>query len=258
MEQGERKVMKGRYLISPFNKSIVERNIFADKSSLILEWVLFKGIEKKDFSLREVVNATGVGLGSVHRVFESLVLKGYLQTTGVRTKKKFFLKNASGLLSEWIETYSLVKKCKLFSYSTGFQNRDQLLEVLMQSGLEQKVILALHSSSEAHGFKNTNLQQLELYLMQANARQKLEKALKLSPKERGYDVLLIEPYYKAMLNQSIESQKDDLKKHLARSSILLTFLDLYHFPLRGIEQAESMAQRISELKKIYKRGRRDD
>jgi hypothetical protein len=35
---------------------------------------------------------------------------------------------------------------------------------------------------------------------------------------------------------------------------LLTFLDLYHFPLRGQEQAEFMAQRIPELKRIYKNG----
>jgi hypothetical protein len=35
---------------------------------------------------------------------------------------------------------------------------------------------------------------------------------------------------------------------------LLSFLDLYHFPLRGQEQAEFMAERISELKRIYKKG----
>lgn len=247
--------MKGRFLVSPFHKSIVERNIYADKSSLVLEWILLKGIENEDFSLREVAQATGIGLGSVHRVFESLILKGYLQTIGIRTNKKFRINNPSGLLSEWIGAYSLVKKCKLFAYSTGFQNREQVLDALMQSGLEQKVVLALHSSASAHGYKNTNLQQLELYLMQPNIRSKLEKALKLSPKERGYDVLLIEPYYKAMLSQCISKQKE---KQIFNAPTLLTFLDLYHFPLRGIEQAEFMAQRIPELKRIYKKGRRND
>jgi hypothetical protein len=29
-------------------------------------------------------------------------------------------------------------------------------------------------------------------------------------------------------------------------------LDLYHFPLRGQEQAEFMAERVHELKRIYK------
>ena len=35
---------------------------------------------------------------------------------------------------------------------------------------------------------------------------------------------------------------------------ILTFLDLFHFPLRGQEQAEFMAERIPELKRIYKNG----
>lgn len=258
MEQEVGGMMKGHFLISPLNKSIVERNIFADKSSLVLEWVLLKGIEKEDFSLREVAHATGVGLGSVHRVFESLVLKGFLQTIGIRTNKKFSVKNPEGLLLDWIEAYSLVKKCRMFAYSTGFQNREQVMDALILSGLEQKVVLALHSSAEAHKCKNTNLQQLELYLIQTNIKPKLEKSLKLSPKERGYDVLLIEPYYKAMLNQCITKEKDGSKKHLFYAPALLTFLDLYHFPLRGIEQAETLAQRISELRRIYKKGRRND
>jgi hypothetical protein len=251
-------LMKGRFLISSFNKSIVERNIYADKSSLVVEWILLNGVENKEFSLREVALATSIGLGSVHRVFESLVLKGYLQTTGIRTSKKFFIKNPEELLLDWIERYSLVNKCKMFAYSTGFQNREQVMDALMHSGLTQKVVLALHSSAEAHGCKNTNLQQLELYLMQANIRPNLEKLLKLSPKERGYDVLLIEPYYKAMLGQSIIQQKDDSRKQISYAPALLTFLDLYHFPLRGIEQAEFMAQRILELKRIYKKGRQND
>jgi hypothetical protein len=43
-------------------------------------------------------------------------------------------------------------------------------------------------------------------------------------------------------------------KNLRFSPALLTFLDLYNFPLRGQEQAEFMAERIPELKRIYKKG----
>lgn len=247
--------MKGSFLLSSGNKSIVDRNIYADKSSLVLEWILLKGIEKELFSLREVVDATGVGVGTVHRVFEHLVLKGYLQTSGLRTGKKFIIKNPSALFSDWLEKYSILKKCRLFSYSTGFQMREQVINALLESGFQKSVFLALHSSAEKHGCKNTNLQQLELYLMQPNLKPALEKALKLHPKERGYEVLLIEPYYKSMLNQSIALQKQNVQKHLFHAPAFLTFLDLYHFPLRGIEQAEFMAERIAELKRIYKKGR---
>lgn len=237
--------MKGRFLLSETNKSIVERNIYADKSSLVLEWLLLHGVKKKQFSLREVEDATGVGLGTVHRVFETLVFNGYLQTVGLRTNKKFLVKNATRLLQDWLEKYSLVKKCRMFAYSTGFQSREQVIEALLQSGLDQNVVLALHSATEKLKCKNTNLQQLEFYLLKPDMRAKIEKVLKLSPKEKGYDVLLIEPYYKTMLNKQVQFH----------TSALLTFLDLYHFPLRGIEQAEFMAERIPELKRIYKKRR---
>ena len=137
----------------------------------------------------------------------------------------------------------------MYAYSTGFQSRHQILTALKGS---QDIVLALHSAAEALKCKNTNLDQLELYLLQPNLRLKLEKTLKLNPKERGYDVLLIEPYYKSMLDQ------DHASDQLQHSSALLTFLDLYHFPLRGIEQAEYIAQKIPQLKQIYKKNRKND
>ncbi|MGZ3632939.1 MAG: hypothetical protein ACXWM7_01240 [Parachlamydiaceae bacterium] len=69
----------------------------------------------------------------------------------------------------------------------------------------------------------------------------------LEPQERGYEVLLVEPYYKSLLQNACNSNQE-----LNTSPTILTFLDLYHFPLRGQEQAEFMAERLPELKCIYK------
>ncbi len=132
-------------------------------------------------------------------------------------------------------------------FSAMSEIQEDLLEALRKTKLNQKVALALHSSAEAHGCKNTNLNTLELYLLDPAARPELEKALQLEPQERGYEVLLIEPYYKSLLNLSMGSGKN-----VRNCSALLTFLDLFHFPLRGQEQAEFMAERIPELKHIYK------
>jgi hypothetical protein len=107
--------------------------------------------------------------------------------------------------------------------------------------------LALHSAAEAHGYKNTNLEGLELYILDPSIREKLESALQLEPQERGYEVLLVEPYYKMLLKQN---RKDG--KEIGICPLLLAFLDLYHFPLRGQEQAEFIAQRAAEIKHIYK------
>ena len=238
--------MKDRFLVSS-NEIFVEGNIYADKSSLILDWLLKVGIDKEEFSLREVAKDRKVSLGLVQRVFGVLVLNGLLKAEGVRTAKKFSFKKPRLLLKTWLEQYSIAKKCKMRTYRSGFQGKEELLVALKKSKLSQKVALALHSSAEAYGCKNTNLQTLELYLLDLAARSELEKALQLEPQERGYEVLLIEPYYKSLLNLSIGSGKN-----VRNCSALLTFLDLYHFPLRGQEQAEFMAERIPELKRIYK------
>lgn len=240
--------MKGRFLLSS-NEDPVEGNIYADRSALILDWLLREGVTRQSFSLREVAKEIEVSVGLVQRVFGILVLKGLLQTQGIRTAKKFFFKKPKLLLESWLEHYSIAKKCKMRTYSSAFSEKREFLNALKKSKVSQKVALALHSAAEAHGHKNTNLNTLELYVLDPKARSQLEDILELEPQERGYAVLLIEPYYESLLNLGADSEKG-----MKICPVLLTFLDLYHFPLRGQEQAEFMAERIPELKRIFKNG----
>jgi hypothetical protein len=242
--------MKGRFLVSS-NKDPAEGNIYADKSSIILDWLLRVGLSKESFSLREVAKKVGVSLGLVQRVFNILVMKGLLGVEGVRTAKRFSFNKPKELLESWLEHYSIVKKCKIRTYASALSGKSEWFKALKKSGLGSDVILALHSAAEAHGYKNTNLVGLELYVLDPSIRPKLESALQLEPRERGYEVLLIEPYYKMLLKQN----KND-GKEIAICPLLYTFLDLYHFPLRGQEQAEFIAQRAKELKRIYHRLKR--
>jgi hypothetical protein len=241
--------MVGRFLIGS-NEKPMEGNIYSDKSAVVLDWLLREGIKSRELSVRNVSKEAGVSLGSVQRTFGSLVLKGILQAEGIRTSKKFFLKDPKRLLEGWLEHYSIVKKCKMRTYRSVFQDKSELLEAIKKSKLNDKVALALHSAAEAHGYKNTNLNTLELYVLDPLVRLQLEKKLLLEPQERGYEVLLIEPYYKSLLKNTSDSALD-----FNISPSILTFLDLYHFPLRGQEQAEFMAQRLPELKRIYKSGK---
>jgi hypothetical protein len=238
--------MKGRFLVSS-NEDPAEGNVYADKSSLVLDWLLREGLSKEGFSLREVAQEAVVSLGLVQRVFNILVLKGLLQVEGVRTSKRFSFNKPKELLESWLEHYSIVKKCKIRTYRSALSGKPEWFKALKKSGLDQNVILALHSAAEAFGLKNTNLEGLELYVLDPAIRAKLENALQLEPQERGYEVLLIEPYYKMLLKQSRKYGKE-----IDICPLLLTFLDLYHFPLRGQEQAEFIAQRAPELKRIYK------
>ena len=239
--------MRGKYLIGS-HELIVESNIYADRSSLVLDWILRVGINKKEFSIREVARERKLSVALVQKVFSILVLKGYLKTKGVRTAKKYSLKKPDLLLNSWLEHYSIVKKCKIRTYQTGYR-ADQVIKALKQSKLKNDVALSLHSAAEVYGVKNTNLKTLELYLLKHEILEQIKEELQLEPREKGYEVLLIVPYYKSLLDLYIQSNTDQ-SGDIPLSPILLTFLDLYHFPLRGREQAEFMAERMKVLKRI--------
>jgi hypothetical protein len=238
--------MRGRFLVSS-NEDPAEGNVYADKSSLVLNWLLRVGLSRESFSLREVVKEVGISIGLVQRVFNILVLKGLLQTEGVRTAKRFSFNKPKELLESWLDHYSIVKKCKIGTYASVLSGKSEWFKALKKSGLDHNVILALHSAAEAYGYKNTNLEGLELYVLDPSIKAKLENVLQLKPQERGYEILLVEPYYKMLIKQNRKNGKE-----IDICPLLLTFLDLYHFPLRGQEQAEFIAQRSPEIKRIYK------
>ncbi|MDN3504024.1 MAG: hypothetical protein P0S95_00415 [Rhabdochlamydiaceae bacterium] len=238
--------MTGDYL-KKMNKPFIQSNIYSNKSAVVLEWLLCHGVTKATFSIREVEAVIDVSIGLIQKVFANLVYIGVLQVVGVRTAKKFMLYDSSMLIEYWLMHYSIVKKCKLWTYSCGIARREDRIKALQKSPLGSKVALALHSAAEGLGVKNTNLQTLELYMLDNKIKGDIEALLQLEPQERGYGVLLIEPYYEHILNQS--SQKEG---GVTISSPLLTFLDLYHFPLRGLEQSEYMATKFSELKSYQK------
>lgn len=240
--------MKGQFLIAQHGAPVAH-DIYADKSALVLEWILLEGIEKEVFSVREAAIESTVSLGLVQRVFQALVHDGSLVTVGLRTAKKFRLKDPGKLLRGWLDRYSITHKCKVWTYRSGLAGRNEILNTLKHATFAKKISLALHSAAEMHGCKNTNLHTVELYLTDPNLKTLLEKKLQLEPQERGYEVLLISPFYKSMLNGA-----KSVPHSLRPSPAFLTFIDLYNFPLRGREQAEFMAERIPTLKRIYKKG----
>jgi hypothetical protein len=241
--------MSGQFLVGTGGQ-FREGNVFADRAGAVVAWLLTVGIERDGFSIREVARKRGVSVGLVQRVFETLVFRGVLKVEGVRTSKRFVMHQPQALMQDWLDQYSIVKKCKMYAYRSSYADRESALRILRKSKMRSKTALALHSAADAFGCANTNLESLELYLLDRSVRPELEMLLELEPQERGYEVLLIEPYYKTLLHL------DTLVQSYSNvSPPLLTFLDLYHFPLRGLEQAEFMATRMPELNRIFARKR---
>lgn len=219
-------------------------NIFANRSALVLNELLLR--KERGFSIQSLALEANVSVGLAHRVVAELVRDGIVVATGVRTAKKYHLAQPDVLLQRWTSAYDITKKCRFYNYESAY-SPGEIYKKLTSSNLTSSVTLALHSAARAMGFKYTNLDTVELYVEDQQVRAKLEVMLRLEPRERGYQVLLIEPYYSDLLKH-----KSEEKKHLSTPPPLLTFLDLYHFPLRGQEQAEALLKKQPELKKILR------
>ncbi|HAR41170.1 MAG TPA: hypothetical protein DCS07_00810 [Bdellovibrionales bacterium] len=216
---------------------------------MIIAWLLMRETNGP-FRLRQVaadLREARISIGLIQRVFHTLVYEGILKTDGLRTAKTFAMHNPADLLQQWLNRYSIRKKCRMWTYSTALSNQE-LKERLLKSRYTKKVVWALHSAARESGFRNTNLETVEIYLLDPQIRTSMEKLLSLYPEERGCQVLLINPYYKTALRAAAARAKT-----VACPPPLYTFIDLYHFPLRGEEQAESIARRIHPLSEIYRK-----
>lgn len=234
--------MAKAHLIPP-TKHEQDIDIFSNKSALVLFWLLthHRHARAEGFSVNELQRQAGVSIGQVHKVIKQLEYDGIVTSQGLRTKKKFFLKSPDRLLRSWLQNYHLLKKTKTrgFSGSPGISESQQ-----KKLGLRP----ALHTaSSELFGIKSTNLRSKEYYLVDWSNFAKTVKALQLVEMDRGYEILLVKPYYSALISHFSNTRSSGT---WLDSYALLTFLDLFHFPLRGIEQAETFFRKTEFLNSI--------
>lgn len=229
--------------ILPRNTLGIEIDVFSNKSSLILFWLLVKHKHFKEdgFSINELSRVVGLSIGLVHRVIHQLEYQGIVISKGLRTNKKFFLKSADKILIDWVKNYNLIKKVKTKGYYFAGVNREFNFYKL---GL----FPALHTAAaELFKIKSTNILAKEYYLLDWSKIDLIIKELMLEELDRGYEFLLIKPYYSELLNKV---NRQDSENDWLQAYSILTFLDLCHFPLRGVEQAEVMFRKNEILKSI--------
>lgn len=238
--------MKSQFLIKKVTPESPTANIFANRSGLILHELLAQPPE--EFRVRDLARRLELSHGLVQRVVSELVNSGIIASEGIRTAKRYRLARPGRLLRQWIESYSISRKCKFYNYSSGYSVSEiegKLDKV--KRGQREPLVFALHSAARAYKCGFTNLQTCELYISSKDQRLNLEESLRLQPRDSGYDVLLIEPYYSAL----VERKSERINAQFISSS-LLTFLDLYHFPLRGNEQAEHLLHKHPALQHLAK------
>lgn len=216
---------------------------FSKKGALALFWLLArKGGD--EFSVNRTARELGIMPFTVHRVIRTLEYDGIIRARGMGTKKRFYLADPKALMIRWLRHYQFQRKNKLWKFSLS-DPKDFASK--RKKFLTSYVLPALHTAAQSVFHVGvTNLSTTEGYVEAGNSA-RLVREFGFVEQERGYQVLLIEPYYLELVRRFAKDRTDPVMRS---AFAILTFLDLYHFPVRGREQAEALFRKCPALKSL--------
>lgn len=216
----------------------IERNPFADKASILLKKLII--YKNKLWKIREMANSISLSPGYVSKIARRL---DDLDYAIFYSDKGIQLKNAKVLFEDWIRYYDYRKNIenKYFCLAKG---PEEILDKLRKLKIPEKVNYALGYHVGAYLVSPLAVfTEVHVYVSDKNSLEYFVDQLKLKPVEKGANFIVLYPYYK----HSVFFDKQRVKNLWVTSDIQL-YLDLYKYPLRGLEQAEDLYER--RLKKV--------
>ncbi|TET69357.1 MAG: hypothetical protein E3J56_09795 [Candidatus Aminicenantes bacterium] len=212
------------------------RNPFSDKASFMLRLMLK---EDKIWGVRELGEKVGIDAGYVSRMFRELEKLNYL----VRKSGKGELIHRKELIDDWVKLYDYRKNIenKYFCLAKG---PEELFEKLKNLKIPNEVEYALGYHAGAHLIsRHAIFNEVHVYVSNKISFNFFVKEMKLKRVDRGANVILLFPYYK----HSVFFNRQKIRNLWIVSDVQL-YLDLYKYPLRGLEQAEHLYEK--RLKKL--------
>lgn len=207
------------------------RNPFSDKASLLLRTMLKK---KKFWGVRELAHEVRLNPGYVSRMFKELEDLRYL----MRINSKAALKNQKSILEDWVHHYDY-KKNKFLKYHCLAKSAQEIMENLNKMSISEKVGYALGFQAGAFLISaHAAFNEVHIYISDERSTGFFQNHLNLKKVDQGANVIFVFPYYK----HSVFYDLQKIKKLWVVSDLQL-YLDLYHYPLRGLEQAEHLYEK---------------
>lgn len=216
-----------------FPSEEIERNPFSDKASLILRRLLKES--DKPRQIRKLAMELKLSPGYVSKIAKRLDKLNYALFNSLEGLK---LKNRDALLEDWVNQYNY-KKNKDFKYFCLAKGPEDILARLKNLNIPYKINYALSFHAGAYLISpHAVFNEVHIYVSDRESMNFFVDKLNLKPVVQGANLIILFPYYK----YSVFYDKQEIRDIWVVSDIQL-YLDLYKYPLRGIEQAEHLYEK---------------
>ena len=198
-----------------------------------------KGYAENAFQLSKIANVSRMAANLWAQAMES---SSYLKRI---RRKEMILLRPKAILEEWVGRYRFSDN-RIYPYRSMFpvSNPDAFFKEIL-NGIRRynkelgSLAIAAHRACELHGIKHSSAKSNHIYCL--GNIEKLAEILNLVPSdvEHKVDLFLVEPKYPKSVFGGILQ-----KKGIPVCDILQCYLDLYHLPDRGREQANSVYENV--------------
>jgi len=213
------------------------RNPFSDKASLILRLLISDA--NQSFGIREISRLIDLDPGYISRMVKELESRDYISRKGSKIK----LNNPKGILDDWVHEYNY-KKNGQYGYFLLAQSPEEILNKLRKVNVSENIEYALGLQAGGNLISQYSVyKEVHIYVSNQEAMYKLIDELDMRQADQGANVIFLIPHYK----NSVFYNKQSINGLWVVSDIQL-YIDLYNYPIRGLEQAEQIYKK--QLQKV--------
>lgn len=219
------------------NKKLFQKNIFADKATLILRKMLQQPNRK--WVVRDFNGPKGASLGLTQQVLEVMGQKGYVERVKKGPDSYTLLTYSDKLIKEWTESY----KFDFNTVSTYYTHDEGILKKMKPVLKNRSYALTLHTGANLLT-SYVKTEHIYIYLKTDTWDKdilSIRQQLDLKELVQGGNVHFIKPFYQA----SVFTDQQIIDGFPVVSNLQL-FLDLYHFQPRGREHAEFLKEQLEQ------------
>jgi hypothetical protein len=210
---------------------------FADRGSLVTR-VLLEHSPNRAWGVREMAKEAGVALGTASRVLRGLEQRQLVGRVEAGRRVQIRVVESAALLRAWTDRYDWTQNPALAvaaPIADPIEFLSTFRRALRRRELPVRAALTLQAGAAAVA-RHASWEKVHVYvdLPSSAAVANLVHGLGWRPSKEGR-LVLMRPYYRRALWEDV---RRGVTGGLPRVSDLQLVLDLWHYPLRGREQAE--------------------